>query len=128
MRENIMQHFEQYSGIQSIDFCSDETCAFLKFKNASSAKAVMKQAKHIVDDAIITIKAVHELIQPTIDDPLHMPFDEGSPLHISNSISCSEILINIFERLSLMDLCAAAEVCKKFKAIADYTFSKIFPV
>lgn len=51
--------------------------------------------------------------------------DEESPLNINNKLN-DDCFEEIFKYLPLRDLCAAAEVCKKFQKYAQYAFEREF--
>lgn len=111
---------------------------FIEFQNEASANAATAQQDHSISDIIVkAISASNwyeyceqkdrprsntiENVISAIDDMKLTP--EENILKIFNDDDC---LAHILKHLSLRDLCAAAEVCSKFKSSAIEAFSHRF--
>lgn len=114
---------------------------FIEFESEASANAATAQQDHSIGDIIVkaisasnwyeyddqedrprsnTIESVTSAI-----DYMKLTLEENSPTNILKILN-DDCLALIFKHLSMRDLCAAAEVCSKFKSNAIEAFSLRF--
>lgn len=115
MDATIQQHFSKYGEIETIVY-HGSGCAFIEFKESASASATIVKRQHKINGQIVKVEAAHHWLQPVIFK---------SPRNILQILN-DDCLMEIFEYLSLDDLCFVADVCIRFKLIAQNVFPKRF--
>lgn len=132
--EQLIAYFERFGEVESSIFHS-KYAGDIQYKNADSAKAVLLQKVHSIDEcfaekhSLSKVKAANAWEQPDYNpDPLHplvnSPAQDCSR-HILNALN-DDCLRRVFSYLPLMCLADAAEVCVRFNTIAKEVFSLMF--
>lgn len=112
--------------MESISYHSkdDFGYAFVQFDNAESATKAMAKYRHYIGGKIVKAKAAHNHHQK--QKRFKVP-EADSPSIILNKLN-EHCLMEIFEYLSVSDLCSVGDVCSDFRAVAKKVFSIQCPI
>lgn len=98
--------------------------AFVQFDNPESATKVIAKYKHYIGGITVKAKAAHYHHQSR---PRFKVSTADSPCNILDKLN-EHCLMEIFEYLSVPDLCAVGNVCSDFRAVAKKVFSIQCPI
>lgn len=115
----ITMFFEHFGEVES--FRRFDSFGFVQFKLADVAETVILKSPFKIGELNVEVKAAYPWHQP---DFIHMPPDQQSDSHILNvPDDCFRI---IFNRMSLLELTNAANVCTRFQKLAQVAFDSKF--
>lgn len=99
--------------------------AFVQFQQKNSVEQVLSTSSHIVSDCDVDVLSADVWHQPEteIKNPLLFPPAQESPSNIVNALN-DDCFREIFRGLNLKELGIAAEVCVRFKKLAEETFTR----
>lgn len=105
------------------------------FEEIESAAKALTEKEHKICGMTITVRAAQSQTKCAISNDnnisksnnnLLQPPDENSPSNIMNKFIVDDYFLNLFEYLSLRDLCSVADVCTTFKRNAQHIFRQKF--
>lgn len=112
MSNEVMQYFKQFGDVEKVDMYTINGlhCGFMQFKSSDTAKLVLSQSKHCIENQIVKVTAA---------DPWNQP---DQILNLLND----DCLLAIFAYLSFIDLTIVSQVCVRFNQQAKESFKQQF--
>lgn len=126
----IRKYFEQYGEVEAVLIREGRHDGFVQFKTAESVKELIGSRVnrsiiwycHSIENCPVKLRAANFWHLPDSNQhPLSLPPDQESPKQILNKLD-DDCLEAVFKYLDMIDLCNAAEVCKRFNQRAKDAF------
>lgn len=142
MSISIRSYFEQFGQIDYVCYREKENIplGFMQFQRQSSTVEILKATQHECNEMLINVKKPNMWpLPPLLQIGSNMPLldetmgEEQLPLCSDMEprstpegfdILNDDCILQIFQRVRLIDLCSAADVCVRFKDLAKSVFSK----
>lgn len=127
----IFREFQRYGDI--VDIWRNYNFAIILYATLGDGVSLLRPQNVTLDSVTYTMEAIKEedqrrFIMPNrvdqcpVGETLRTAASQDSAKHIVNLLN-DDTLMAIFERAHLLDLCAIANVCRRFNAVAKRVFS-----